>query len=170
MLHAVNWWTDKKNIAMHQPARILQPHNQLVEGSVFLNQPSMTCFICKGICYTLSLFLVKPLMLRLCIPFVAVTWNITCSYTQQLAHKAATCCVSFSAWYNDTIVPCTKCACDCPANGTTPVLTSNGADSNNQRCVNRWAPLCPLCLQSVSEYFFMAHSLAVPTIVVGYLK
>ncbi|KAL3814506.1 hypothetical protein ACJIZ3_015774 [Penstemon smallii] len=38
------------------------------------------------------------------------TWNVTCSYSQL---KAPTCCVSLSAFYNDTIVPCPKCSSAC---------------------------------------------------------
>uniref|UniRef100_A0A0E0I3F6 COBRA-like protein n=1 Tax=Oryza nivara TaxID=4536 RepID=A0A0E0I3F6_ORYNI len=53
-----------------------------------------------------------PLMMScLC----AVTWNVTCTYSQHLASKYPSCCVSFSSFYNDTIVPCAKCACGCDA-------------------------------------------------------
>ncbi|RRT36097.1 hypothetical protein B296_00040200 [Ensete ventricosum] len=43
----------------------------------------------------------------------AVTWNVTCTYSQFLASKHPTCCVSFSSFYNDTIIPCPSCACGC---------------------------------------------------------
>ncbi|PKA52614.1 COBRA-like protein 10 [Apostasia shenzhenica] len=41
------------------------------------------------------------------------SWQIACNITQ---HKARTsrCCVSFSAYYNDSAVPCSTCACGCP--------------------------------------------------------
>ncbi|EER99679.1 hypothetical protein BDA96_02G385800 [Sorghum bicolor] len=42
-----------------------------------------------------------------------MTWNVTCTYSQHLASKYPSCCVSFSSFYNDTIVPCAKCACGC---------------------------------------------------------
>uniref|UniRef100_A0ACD5UKM0 Uncharacterized protein n=1 Tax=Avena sativa TaxID=4498 RepID=A0ACD5UKM0_AVESA len=42
-----------------------------------------------------------------------MTWNVTCTYSQHLASKYPTCCVSFSSFYNDTIVPCARCACGC---------------------------------------------------------
>jgi hypothetical protein len=42
-----------------------------------------------------------------------MTWNVTCTYSQHLASKYPPCCVSFSSFYNDTIVPCAKCACGC---------------------------------------------------------
>nr|PNR39625.1 hypothetical protein PHYPA_019904 [Physcomitrium patens] len=28
-----------------------------------------------------------------------MTWTVKCSYTEKLTHKAATCCVSFSAFF-----------------------------------------------------------------------
>ncbi|KAI4346713.1 hypothetical protein L6164_007585 [Bauhinia variegata] len=42
-----------------------------------------------------------------------MTWNVTCTYSQFLAQKTPTCCVSLSSFYNDTIVPCPTCACGC---------------------------------------------------------
>ncbi|XP_024520797.1 COBRA-like protein 1 [Selaginella moellendorffii] len=47
-----------------------------------------------------------------------MTWNITCSYSQYLAQRAPTCCVSFSSFYNEKIVPCQNCACNCKPNVT----------------------------------------------------
>ncbi|MCD7450936.1 hypothetical protein HAX54_009082 [Datura stramonium] len=32
-----------------------------------------------------------------------MTWNVTCTYSQFLAQKTPTCCVSLSSFYNDTI-------------------------------------------------------------------
>ncbi|CAK9204140.1 unnamed protein product [Sphagnum troendelagicum] len=65
-----------------------------------------------------------------------MTWNLTCIYSQTQAQKAPSCCVSFSAFYNSTIVPCPKCACDCPTNGTNVAL----ADTTNQLCIDRNDP------------------------------
>ncbi|KAM7278962.1 hypothetical protein ACFE04_006096 [Oxalis oulophora] len=45
-----------------------------------------------------------------------MTWNITCTYSQFLAQKTPTCCVSMSAFYNKTVVPCQRCACGCQNN------------------------------------------------------
>ncbi|CAN4088344.1 unnamed protein product [Withania somnifera] len=42
-----------------------------------------------------------------------MTWNVTCTYSQFLASKYPSCCVSFSTFYNDTITPCPSCACGC---------------------------------------------------------
>lgn len=48
-----------------------------------------------------------------------MTWNITCTYSQFLAQKSPTCCVSLSSFYNETIVPCPTCACACEKNNRT---------------------------------------------------
>nr|KYP63194.1 COBRA-like protein 3 [Cajanus cajan] len=44
---------------------------------------------------------------------VLETWNVTCIYSQFLASPAPKCCVSLSAFYNSTIVPCPTCSCNC---------------------------------------------------------
>ncbi|GAB2300139.1 hypothetical protein Dimus_034180 [Dionaea muscipula] len=49
-----------------------------------------------------------------------MTWNVTCMYSQFLAQKTPTCCVSLSSFYNDTIVSCPTCACGCQNNLTQP--------------------------------------------------
>lgn len=51
---------------------------------------------------------------------MTVTWNITCTYSQFLAQKTPTCCVSLSSFYNDRIVPCPTCTCGCQNNKTQP--------------------------------------------------
>ncbi|KAJ4873044.1 Protein COBRA [Raphanus sativus] len=47
-----------------------------------------------------------------------MTWNITCTYSQFLAQRTPTCCVSLSSFYNETIVGCPTCACGCQNNRT----------------------------------------------------
>ncbi|KAL2340941.1 hypothetical protein Fmac_008881 [Flemingia macrophylla] len=42
-----------------------------------------------------------------------MTWNITCTYSQFLAQKTPSCCVSLSSFYNDTVVNCPTCTCGC---------------------------------------------------------
>ncbi|KAF7851121.1 hypothetical protein BT93_L4434 [Corymbia citriodora subsp. variegata] len=42
------------------------------------------------------------------------TWNVTCIYSQFRASLSPKCCVSLSAFYNSTIVPCPICSCHCP--------------------------------------------------------
>eukprot|EP00250_Pteridium_aquilinum_P008582 c18052_g1_i1 orf=336-1691(+) len=49
-----------------------------------------------------------------------MTWNVICTYSQFLAQKSPTCCVSLSSFYNETIVPCPTCACACQNNSTSP--------------------------------------------------
>ncbi|GJN11098.1 hypothetical protein PR202_ga29264 [Eleusine coracana subsp. coracana] len=50
----------------------------------------------------------------------AVTWNVTCTYSQIVAQRSPTCCVSLSSFYNDTIVNCPTCSCGCQNNSTAP--------------------------------------------------
>ncbi|WOK94446.1 hypothetical protein Cni_G03148 [Canna indica] len=49
-----------------------------------------------------------------------MTWNVTCTYSQFLAQKTPTCCVSLSSFYNDTIVNCPTCTCGCQNNASQP--------------------------------------------------
>ena len=44
---------------------------------------------------------------------IAATWNVTCGYSQFRASPAPKCCVSLSAFYNSTVVPCPICSCNC---------------------------------------------------------
>ncbi|XP_052204117.1 COBRA-like protein 1 [Diospyros lotus] len=41
------------------------------------------------------------------------TYNVICSYSQFRAATTPTCCVSLSAFYNESIVPCPMCSCGC---------------------------------------------------------
>lgn len=54
------------------------------------------------------------------VSLMAVTWIITCTYSQFLAQKTPTCCVSLSSFYNTKIVQCPKCTCGCRDNNTNP--------------------------------------------------
>ncbi|PUZ36981.1 hypothetical protein GQ55_9G081300 [Panicum hallii var. hallii] len=48
-----------------------------------------------------------------------MTWKVTCTYSQFLAQKVPSCCVSLSSSYNSTAVNCPTCSCGCPnPNGT----------------------------------------------------
>ncbi|GAU47268.1 hypothetical protein TSUD_280910 [Trifolium subterraneum] len=42
-----------------------------------------------------------------------MTWDITCTYSQFVAQRIPTCCVSLSSFYNDTIINCPSCTCGC---------------------------------------------------------
>ncbi|GMI75737.1 COBRA-LIKE4, IRREGULAR XYLEM 6 [Hibiscus trionum] len=47
-----------------------------------------------------------------------MTWNVTCTYSQILASRYPSCCVSMSSFYNSTITPCPACSCGCKNNKT----------------------------------------------------
>ncbi|MQM17496.1 hypothetical protein Taro_050469, partial [Colocasia esculenta] len=44
---------------------------------------------------------------------IIASWQVVCNITRPKA-KASRCCASFSAFYNDSIVPCGTCAYGCP--------------------------------------------------------
>ncbi|KAG6415682.1 hypothetical protein SASPL_123096 [Salvia splendens] len=100
-----------------------------------------------------------------------MTWNVTCTYSQFLAQKTPSCCVSLSSFYNDTIVPCPTCTCGCQNNATDPGSFVN-PDSpylasvvSQQEKSNKFAPLvqctshmCPIRIhwhvkQNYKEYW-----------------
>ncbi|CAN1311931.1 Protein COBRA [Linum perenne] len=79
-----------------------------------------------------------------------MTWNVTCTYSQFLAQKTPTCCVSLSSFYNDSLVGCPTCACGCQnktAGSCTPHLASVISDSNKQdttplvQCTSHMCPI-----------------------------
>ena len=43
------------------------------------------------------------------------SWQVVCNITQPKG-ESPRCCVSFSAYYNDSVVPCKTCACGCSRN------------------------------------------------------
>ncbi|KAG8480873.1 hypothetical protein CXB51_025581 [Gossypium anomalum] len=43
------------------------------------------------------------------------SWQVVCNITQPKG-ASPKCCVSFSSYYNDSVVPCRTCACGCPSN------------------------------------------------------
>ncbi|PPS15742.1 hypothetical protein GOBAR_AA04820 [Gossypium barbadense] len=69
-----------------------------------------------------------------------MTWNVTCTYSQFLAQEAPSCCVSFSSFYNDTIVPCSKCACGCQ-NTSQPGSCVESKASHIALVANSYTPL-----------------------------
>lgn len=42
------------------------------------------------------------------------SWQVVCNITQPKG-VSPKCCVSFSAYYNDSVIPCKTCACGCPS-------------------------------------------------------
>uniref|UniRef100_A0A0D9VVA4 COBRA-like protein n=1 Tax=Leersia perrieri TaxID=77586 RepID=A0A0D9VVA4_9ORYZ len=83
-----------------------------------------------------------------------VTWNVTCTYSQFVAQRSPTCCVSLSSFYNETIVNCPKCACGCQnkkpgscVEGNSPHLESvvNGPDKGSLTPLVQCTPhMCPI--------------------------
>ncbi|KAK9058886.1 hypothetical protein SSX86_023730 [Deinandra increscens subsp. villosa] len=45
------------------------------------------------------------------------SWQVVCNITQPKG-SSPRCCVSFSAYYNESIIPCPTCACGCPSSKT----------------------------------------------------
>ncbi|XP_059632778.1 COBRA-like protein 7 [Cornus florida] len=43
------------------------------------------------------------------------SWQVVCNITQPKG-ASPRCCVSFSAFYNESVIPCKTCACGCPSN------------------------------------------------------
>ncbi|XP_052161178.1 COBRA-like protein 7 [Oryza glaberrima] len=43
------------------------------------------------------------------------TWQVVCNMTAAPPSKPPSCCVTFSAFYNESVIPCRTCACGCPA-------------------------------------------------------
>ncbi|KAJ4900872.1 COBRA-like protein 2 [Raphanus sativus] len=79
-----------------------------------------------------------------------LTWNMTCTYSQFLAQKTPTCCVSLSAFYNKTIVPCPTCSCGCQ-NGTcvdnpkiASVVSAVSGKNNLQPLLQCTQHMCPI--------------------------
>ncbi|KAK6930221.1 COBRA, plant [Dillenia turbinata] len=54
------------------------------------------------------------------------SWQVVCNITE---NKKATpkCCVSFSAYYNESVVPCRTCACGCASNPSNTCSTTEPA-------------------------------------------
>ena len=73
------------------------------------------------------------LLIIMCLMF-KVQRNIACTYSQFLAQRTPTYCVSLSSFYNKTIVGCPTCTCGCQNN-----KTESGA------CLE-WVKFQPLCL------------------------
>ncbi|KAL6521682.1 hypothetical protein OROGR_018251 [Orobanche gracilis] len=86
-----------------------------------------------------------------------MTWNVTCTYSQFLAQKTPTCCVSLSSFYNDTIVPCPTCTCGCQNNLTQPgscvnpdspylasVVSERGKSNSLAPLVQCTSHMCPI--------------------------
>ncbi|XP_022874681.1 COBRA-like protein 7 [Olea europaea var. sylvestris] len=54
------------------------------------------------------------------------SWQVICNITKPKG-VSPRCCVSFSAYYNESIIPCPTCACGCPANTDSTCSTKSPA-------------------------------------------
>ncbi|KAI9121432.1 hypothetical protein K1719_008465 [Acacia pycnantha] len=70
-----------------------------------------------------------------------MTWNVICTYSQYLAHKTPTCCVSVSAFYNDTTAPCPTCSCSCRGNSSS---CAKSGSSHLKPLVQCTSHMCPI--------------------------
>ncbi|KAL5562860.1 hypothetical protein UlMin_032607 [Ulmus minor] len=94
------------------------------------------------------------------------TWNVNCIYSQFRASTAPNCCVSLSAFYNETIVPCPNCSCNCQGlpgaqcvkAGETPSLLELPHSEEASPLVRCSQHMCPIRIhwhvkQSYSQYW-----------------
>ncbi|KAL1802137.1 hypothetical protein ACET3Z_030784 [Daucus carota] len=94
------------------------------------------------------------------------TWNVSCSYSQFLASPTPKCCVSLSAFYNSTIVPCPTCSCGCTGQpgincvkpGESPPVLELPTDEVPQPVVKCTRHMCPVTIhwhvkESYKEYW-----------------
>ncbi|KAL6970246.1 COBRA-like protein 7 [Sarracenia purpurea var. burkii] len=52
------------------------------------------------------------------------SWQVVCNITQPKG-ESPKCCVSFSAYYNESIIPCKTCACGCPSSTSSRTCSTN---------------------------------------------
>ncbi|PQP98635.1 COBRA-like protein 4 [Prunus yedoensis var. nudiflora] len=84
--------------------------------------------------------------------YTCVTWNVTCTYSQILARKYPSCCVSLSSFYNDTVVPCPPCTCGCQTKdncvkGDSKILSMVGVNTpkkDNKPLLQCTRHMCPV--------------------------
>ncbi|KAJ1255772.1 hypothetical protein BS78_K162100 [Paspalum vaginatum] len=76
------------------------------------------------------------------------TWQAVCNITNTTATTATAtakpprCCVSFSAFYNESVVPCRTCACGCPAT-TQPAVAASCSTTAPSLLLPPYALLMP---------------------------
>ncbi|XWS60416.1 hypothetical protein CRYUN_Cryun07bG0035000 [Craigia yunnanensis] len=81
-----------------------------------------------------------------------MTWNVTCTYSQILASRYPTCCVSMSSFYNSTITPCRACSCGCQNKNNCvssnsdirTVVGMNSSTSQNTKIIKCTQHMCPI--------------------------
>ncbi|KAL8263409.1 hypothetical protein R6Q59_024758 [Mikania micrantha] len=52
------------------------------------------------------------------------SWQVVCNITQA-KDSSPRCCVSFSAYYNESIIPCPTCACGCPRGSSSQTCSAS---------------------------------------------
>ncbi|XP_050209306.1 COBRA-like protein 6 [Mercurialis annua] len=82
------------------------------------------------------------------------TWDVTCIYSQFISSEVPKCCVSLSAFYNNTIIPCPRCSCGCQKQpgpqcvkfGETPPLVRQKHNPNIEPPPVVWCTkhMCPI--------------------------
>jgi hypothetical protein len=71
----------------------------------------------------------------------AVTWEVTCFYSQTVAGPLKSCCVSLSSFYSRTLVECPDCVCGaCPAASAAPQCNAPEAEPA-VRCTGHMCPI-----------------------------
>ncbi|KAK6120163.1 hypothetical protein DH2020_046069 [Rehmannia glutinosa] len=61
------------------------------------------------------------------------SWQVVCNVTRTVEPKRpAKCCVSFSSFFNDSVIPCNTCACGCDGNSNNPRNGENVCSANEQ--------------------------------------
>ncbi|XP_057952722.1 COBRA-like protein 4 isoform X2 [Malania oleifera] len=76
-----------------------------------------------------------------------MTWNVTCTYSQFLASKNPTCCVSLSSFYNNTVTPCPTCSCGCQNNNSCVTSDSKLLDPVTRNNTGKDRDNAPVLLQ-----------------------
>ncbi|KAB2000097.1 hypothetical protein ES319_D12G207600v1 [Gossypium barbadense] len=73
-----------------------------------------------------------------------MTWHVTCTYSQYLASRNPSCCVSFSSFYNETITPCPTCACGCQNKNNCVMKGINTPRKDNAPLLQCTHHMCPI--------------------------
>lgn len=74
-----------------------------------------------------------------------VTYKVICTYSKEPVRVPPKCCVTLSAFYNNTIVPCPACSCACGDYGKKSVLCLAGCKCSS--CTQTfYADLTPIPL------------------------
>lgn len=87
------------------PSKFFEDHGRRTTQAIGIMKPVFFFFL-----FSLLIMMVDNGNIYL---LLVATWNVTCSFSQFQASTTPTCCVSLSAFYNETVVSCPKCSCSC---------------------------------------------------------